>query len=348
MKKSLIALAVLAASGASFAQSVTLYGIADIYGGVVKNKNYTVANQIKKEIENGTQTVIDSGGFNTSRWGIKGSEDLGGGLTANFKLEQGFKLDSGASGNSTGTAGPQTFDRQSWVGLSGDFGAVQIGKSWSAFDDVIGASNAIFDANLAPIYAVFQSANYNDRPQNGLRYESPTVAGFAGVVTYALGEDKTSGKSANDIYAFNVTYGEGPVAVQLGYQVEESNAPGESNLKYSVLGGSYDFGVAVAKLIFAHVSNVGNAPGEQAREYQIGVDVPVNDALTLSASYARSEDSLPAGAYEPTRKGYAVGATYAMSKRTFLYSVLSYSEESQQANPDSKTTTASLGIQHRF
>lgn len=97
-----------------------------------------------------------------------------------------FQADSGAAENTMGTTGGQTFDRQSWVGLSGGFGEVQIGKPWTAFDDVIGASNAMFDATaLAPLYYVFKSAAYKDHPANGLRYNSPTFAGFTGVVTYA-------------------------------------------------------------------------------------------------------------------------------------------------------------------
>lgn len=112
MKKSLVALAVLAASGAAMAQSnVTLYGIADVWFGSSK---FEVTGE-----DSARQTKVDSGGVDTSRWGMKGSEDLGGGLKANFQLESAVNMDDGTS---TG------FDRQAWVGLSGGFGAVQLGK----------------------------------------------------------------------------------------------------------------------------------------------------------------------------------------------------------------------------
>lgn len=341
MKKSLIALAVLAASGASFAQSVTLYGLADVWFGSVKTEDGVAGTSDR-------QTKIDSGGVNTSRWGVKGSEDLGGGLKANFKLEQGFKMDTGAAGASTGQGtGAQAFDRQSWVGLSGGFGEVQLGKAWSAYDDVSGASNAMFDSGvLAPMNNVFASVGYTDRPINGLKYITPTFGGFAGSVSYALGENKTATQSATSISAFSVTYDAGPVAVQLGYQVEGTNVAGASDTKFTRLGASYNFGVATAKATYGKVDNVGGASGFDATDYQLGVDFPVSAALTVSASYAQSDDS-NAG-FEQTRKGFGIGATYALSKRTFLYGGYEADTATNNAAADDKHSLFAVGVQHRF
>lgn len=125
MKKSLIALAVLAASGAAMAQSsVTLYGIADVWVG---RTSVTTAAGVKTNT-----SVLQSGGLGGSRLGFKGTEDLGGGLKAVFALEQGVAVDTGAGG---------TFNRQSYVGLAGGFGQVTFGNTWTAMDDVLGASN---------------------------------------------------------------------------------------------------------------------------------------------------------------------------------------------------------------
>ncbi|MBV5298281.1 MAG: porin, partial [Rhodoferax sp.] len=133
MKKSLIALAVMAASGASFAQSsVSVYGLADIWFG-----------SVKVDLPNGsstTTTKLDSGGVNTSRWGLKGSEDLGGGLKANFKLEQAIALDTGAASG---------FSRYAYVGFSGGFGEVKLGKTGTAYDEVNGSANAVFNSALS-------------------------------------------------------------------------------------------------------------------------------------------------------------------------------------------------------
>src|SRR5450830_1563961 len=173
MKKTLIALAVLAASGAAMAQStVTVYGIADVYGRYSTTDKGNGAGSLAK-------SEIGTGGINTSRWGLKGSEDLGGGLKANFKLEQGFLLDTGA----VNVAG-QAFSRYSYVGLSGGFGEVKLGKTGTAYDDVSGASDAVFDSQLAPMNHVFVSTGYNWNPANTIYYQAPTMAGFSGAASY--------------------------------------------------------------------------------------------------------------------------------------------------------------------
>jgi predicted porin len=187
MKKSLIALAVLAAAGAAQAQStVTLYGLADIWVGSVKETT-----TIGGVSTSARTTKVDSGGFNTSRFGLKGSEDLGGGLKANFQLEQGFNMDNGTS-QVTGTA----FNRQAWVGLSGGFGEVQLGRVWTSYDDIRSSANDTFNANIASSFSTW--VGYNDRTSNGIKYLTPSFGGISGSVTYALGEDKNTSTNGKD------------------------------------------------------------------------------------------------------------------------------------------------------
>ncbi len=163
MKKSLIALAVLAASGAAMAQSsVTIYGLADVWVGSQKGdpKNSTVGDK--------SVTKMGSGGLNGSRIGFKGTEDLGGGLKAVFKLEQGIDLTDGDAAG---------FDRQSYVGLAGGFGEVTFGNTWTAMDDVIGASNSGFDSALSASKNVLvANAVYADHPGSTIKYVSPASA----------------------------------------------------------------------------------------------------------------------------------------------------------------------------
>ena len=143
MKKSLIALAVLAASGAAMAQSsVSLYGVADVWFGSVKDGAPGART---------SQTVVESGGVTDSRWGLKGSEDLGGGLKANFLLEQGFNLDSGAFSDTNGDGVADTgFNRQAYVSLSSNsFGEVKLGKVATAYDSVSENTYSAFDSALS-------------------------------------------------------------------------------------------------------------------------------------------------------------------------------------------------------
>jgi predicted porin len=333
MKKSLVALAVLAASGASFAQSsVTVYGILDIWGGTVKTQDSTGASL--------TTTKLDSGGVSHDRWGFKGSEDLGGGLKANFNLEQGFTLDDGAHDTlSTG------FNRYAWVGLSGGFGEVKFGKTATAFDDVNGSSDAVFDSALSPMNHVFGSTAYNWTPANTIMYVTPSMGGFGAELSYSLGEDKTATLGASNVTALNVTYGAGPIALQFGYQKEDKNTS-SNDTTFTRLGGTYDFGVAKLYANYGKVTNVLNVSGADTTDYQIGADYPVSAALTLSASYAKSDDNSTAG--NQSRKGYGIAANYTLSKRTSIYGGYNANTGTNAGASDSKLDILALGIRHAF
>ncbi len=343
MKKSLIALAVLAASGAAFAQStVTIYGLLDA------NINSTKSGNV-------TNTKIDSGGIQTSRFGFKGSEDLGGGLKANFKLESGLNIDTGASGSYTNpytnASSASVFSRQSWVGVSGGFGEIQLGKMWTPYDDLVGSGIAVFNANIfSPVAYVFSSAaNYNDRPGNSIYYATPDFGGFSGAVMYSLGENKTATTGAGNITSFRIGYEGGPVAVGLGYQTEKTSGAAPTTAKFTQLNGSYDLGVAKLLAAYGNVKDLGATP--KTNEYQIGVDVPVSSALTLSAGYATSKDTglkVPLVGSEIKRTGYALGALYALSKRTNLYAGLNNSKTTQSGVADAKTNVYALGVRHTF
>ena len=323
MKKSLIALAVLAASGASFAQSsVTAYGIADIWLGSTK-------------VFGVSTTKLDSGGVSTSRWGLKGTEDLGGGLKANFLLEQGFNLDTGAS-----TAG-QAFSRQAYVGFSGGFGEVKLGKVWTAYDDVSGASDAVFDSKLSPMNWIFESINYSANPGNTIYYATPKFGGFSGALSYSLDEKVAT---APKVTSLNVMYAGGPLALQLGYQKEDVSKV-SNDTSFLRLGGSFNFGVATAKANYGEVKNVGNVSGAKTKDWQLGVDFPVGSALTLSGSYAESDDNRSAG--DESRKGYGLAAAYSLSKRTFLYGGYT-SNKFDKVRGDNKINVFALGVQHSF
>ncbi len=323
MKKSLVALAVLAASGAAMAQSsVTLYGIADVWIGSVK------ANGVRA-----TQMV--SGGVSTSAWGMTGSEDLGGGLKAVFKLEQGIELDTGAA---------LGFDRQAYVGLNGSFGEALFGRVWTAYDDVNGSSNSVFDSDLAATSNVFKSDKYTSNPNNGIRYTSPSFGGFSGAVSYSL-DEKSTAVNTIQATAFNVQYANGPLAAQLGYQTEEVYGAANSD-DYLRLGASYNFGVATAKASYGAVEY---ATGNEVAEYQIGVDVPLSAAMTLSAGYASSKTETTAGAKVTDREGFGIAVAYSLSKRTTVYGGYHRSTEDNAVGVElNNTTVYALGVKHTF
>ncbi|MBT9465770.1 porin [Hydrogenophaga sp.] len=332
MKKSLIALAVLGSvAGVAQAQSsVTLYGIVDVYLG-----------SSKSGIGASSVTRLDSGGFNGSRFGLKGSEDLGGGLKAVFALEQGFSADTGVANTFNGAS--TSFNRQSYVGLAGGFGTVTFGNVWSSMDDVLGASNAAFDSVFSPAgYVAAVNGSYVDRPRNAIKYQSNDFGGFSAGFTHGLDENTTANTDVTD---FSLSYAAGPVAANLAYQVQNGVVvPGFVNdLKLTHLGGSYDLGVA--KIL----ASVGNAKygSFKTNDYQVGVDVPLSPALTLSASYAMSDDNAAAGDSE--RAGFGIAVEYKLSKRTKVYGgVVSTKDEDAAGVKTDENRLYAVGIQHRF
>lgn len=334
MKKSLIALAVVAASGATFAQStVTLYGLLDA------NINSTKSSGV-------TNTRIDSGGINSSRFGLKGSEDLGGGLKANFKLESGINIDTGATRatqNGTGATVTALFNRESYVGLSGGFGEVRLGKMWTPYDDLQGLGAAAFNANIfAPATNVWQSNKYISNPGNSIYYATPDFGGFSAALMYGLNENKTATTSAGNVTSVRVGYEGGPVAVGLAYQTEKASGASPTT-KYTQLNASYDLGVA--KLLAAY-GNVKDGTFPKTNEYQIGVDFPVSSALTVSAGFATSKSN---GAPADTKSnGFALAAKYALSKRTDFYAGLQNAKTTGGGKAEDKTNVYALGVQHRF
>ena len=312
MKKSLVALAVLAASGAAMAQSsLTLYGIADLWVGAQKN--------------DGVGTIMGNGGLSTSRLGFKGSEDLGGGLTANFTFEQKLQLTDGATN-------AKTFDRQANVGLSGGFGTIKLGRGWNAMDDVFGLSNSGFDSALSANNVWLNS--YNGAADAQLYYASPEFAGFTAAVSTQLKGNATGGK----LSAFNVAYANGPIAVALGYEQDEANG----DQKGTMINGSYDLGVAKLLGSYYATNNTSGVAGAKVNSFQLGADVPLSSALTLSVGFASSK---PKGGESDT--GYSLAATYSLSKRTTAYA--GYRAQSRKAsNGQADADLAAVGVRHTF
>jgi predicted porin len=347
--------------------SVTLYGLADVWFG---------STSVDKGDKNGSlsQTKLDSGGFNTSRWGMKGSEDLGGGLKANFNLESHIYMDTGA-----GSPDGLLFNRAAWVGLSGGFGALQLGRMTSTVFNVAGASDAMFDGTtFSPVNNIgrvtdtppaigggAKTGNTN-RFSNAVSYSIPTMSGFNATIQYALGENKDALGAADSAWGLNATYAAGPVGVQFAYQVESCKvagrvtgtgtalcAGGTQDREYTFLGGSYDFGAAVLKATYGHTANIAGLNGANSDEYQIGVDVPVSPALILSASYAAADDnstqSKAVGATgDVSREGYGLGVKYILSKRTFLYGAYESDTETRPGKLDYEHSVFAVGVQHRF
>ena len=331
MKKSLIALAVLAASGAAMAQSsVTLYGVADVAVTHVNGDD--------------NWTGLSSGANKTSRLGFRGVEDLGGGLKANFVLEGGINLDTGDGKSGGATDSGFQFKRQSTVGLAGNFGEVRLGRELTAaynatarydvFGSVGIARSQLWEDGKNLDTTTFADPYYyttNQRVSNAITYVSPDFSGFKVAANYGFGE--VAGENRDGRYfGGGLTYDNGPLSLGLGAErLNKGNgaamqAQSSHDLTAWSLGGSYDLGVA--KLLAAYrqstakdVAILGATSDLKNRGYMLAVTAPVGPGL-VRAAYNRYEAKFDGE--KGVTDQFGLGYVYNLSKRTSVYGTYAY------------------------
>jgi predicted porin len=350
MKKSLLALAILGSfAGAASAQTsnVTVYGIMDLslshYNG--NGNPYSKTGGSWTGIEEGN----DGNAHNGSRIGFKGTEDLGGGLSAIFKMEGGFAADTGKS-----TQGGRLFGRQSWVGLSSkSVGTVTFGRQDGLlFDDldIVDPFDQGFVGNILGAVGKGFGIGGQSRVDNSVVYRTVDYAGFSAAVQYGFGEQANAfGK--NSYFGATANYANGPIAAYIGYAKSrdlafDSNGDGTNDSAYGYLkaysvGGTYDFGVA--KVAAAFDNEKDNAGLTNKNSYMLGVTVPFG-VVTGFASWVHAKEK------ETNDKSdqLALGAQYDLSKRTNLYAAAAWGK-AKPASGDSKSTTGfQVGIDHAF
>jgi predicted porin len=313
MKKRLLALAALsAASGIASAQSssVTLFGVVDLNLRYVNN-------------EDGTQYQMSQDGLASSRLGFRGTEDLGGGLSASFWIE-------GALNPDTGTPLGQTWQRRSTVSLSGGFGEVRLGRDYTStfwnlgiFDPfgTVGLGNA---GNLVLVPGTF-GANVPTggaygtlvRDNNMVGYFLPSgiAGGLYGQFQVAAGENSLGTKYVGG----RVGYASGPFNAAVAYG--KTQVTSDLDGTQFNLGGSWNFGVVMLSGYYGNI-DIGNLSQDN---WFIGATAPIG-VWTLKASYgqvSRSGAEGPVNIEGQKANMVAVGAVYDLSKRTSLYSTWS-------------------------
>jgi GBP family porin len=189
--------------------SVTLYGIVD--SGITYTNN-----------QKGSSTWQATGGNEQgTRWGLLGKEDLGGGTSAVFKLENGFNIETGAASQNG-----RIFGRQAWVGLSNDrWGTFTMGRQYNAAQDSlaplqIGASISLTQYALHPFDT--DDLNNSFRTDNSVKYVTPTLAGFQGNAMYGFSNETNFAQ--NRSWSLGGTYGTGPLHLGVAYVVLDNPA----------------------------------------------------------------------------------------------------------------------------
>ena len=315
MKKSLIALAVLAASGAAMAQSsVTLFGIVDAtyaYG------SGSVADRSR----------LTNSGYNGSRLGFRGVEDLGGGMSASFWLEAGLNNDDGTGGvtntnnqAATSTGGGLVFNRRSTVSLNGGFGEIRLGRDYTpqfwnltVFDPYgtngVGTTQTLNSSLGGPTIV---------RASNAIGYFLPgNLGGFYGQVQYYMGENLNNAANEKDGngLAGRVGFANGPINAAIAF-AETKYLTG--NIKTWNLGGQYDLGMAK---IMGHYSEDKISGGNDGKGFLIGGLIPVG-AGEIRLAY--STYKITTSAADPRTDKLALGYVHNLSKRTALYATYAH------------------------
>ena len=331
MKKSLIALAALAATTAFAQSSVTIWGIADA--------------GLQSASQNGvTKTQLSSSGNASSQLGFKGTEDMGGGMTASFWLESGLTMDAPAAVN---------FARRQTLDLAGSLGAIRLGRDYTptfwnhTVFDPFGTLGSGAGSNIT---GRGQNATTGARTSNGISYLYGVAAnggshalGSAGVyaqATYAPGEQLSTAAKTGEYSGIRVGYANGPLNVALA-TAEVTN--GALKDKETNIGASYELGYANVsakygtnnlKTAVAGAAASGTAtgviPGVAAAEYtwySIGAKIPLGNGY-VPVSYNNSKNNLDS----KNANQFAVGYVYNFSKKTVAYGTYSKITNNNGAN----------------
>lgn len=311
----------------------------------------TYAGSIRMAGDGGRTSKVGSGGMTTSWIGFKGSEDLGGGLRANFALTSFLQVNSGVPGRFTGDT---FFSRDANLGLSGGFGAVTVGRGLAPnflptvianpFGDSFTFSPLVLHANVGLFNGTGWTATTPSDTgwSNQVIYSTPKFGGLSGNVHYQFSNlDSTTGNSGKKNIGVNAMYFNGPLTLTGFYERDQLSNPvvtafSPANTKKDwMLGGSYDFTVAKAFLTYGQAAN-NLTP--KAKTTSVGVSAPVGAGKVLAA-YANT--SLDSGI---SRKTASLGYDYFLSKRTDVYAVLM----NDKITAKSTGTSFGVGIRHSF
>jgi len=238
-------------------------------------------------------------------------------LSAFFTLEAGILMDTGMSGQ-----GGTLFGRQALVGLGSPYGRVSLGRQYTT----VAVAQVEFDpfsTGMAGTSANLISAGGrggNNRADNTVKYNSPTLYGLELEASYAPGE--TTNGSTNDQYGASLGYAQGAFRGKIAYaNAKDANGPGR-DAKETFLGVRYDFGPVIGYLnyVINRGAIVPGTPNYKSQDILVGAVVPMGRGRVI-LSYINKDDRT---ADDFDAQQYAIGYVYALSKRTSLYASYAY------------------------
>ncbi len=334
IKKTLVLAAVSAtfATAASAQSSVTLYGVIDAGFTYVQNERTSVTDPDA----HGPAYRMTGGNLQGSRWGMRGAEDLGGGMKAVFTLESGFDVMNGHN-----DVNNKLFNRQAFVGLSSDYGTLTMGRQYDSVVDYLGPLTAT--GSWGGTYFAHpgdnDNANNSIRMNNSVKYQSANYAGLSFSGLYAF-SNQADGFAENRAYSVGAGYQAGGLKLGAAYlQTQGSNlntsgavqdgpfagnaAVSETQRTWGV-GGSYEFGPATVGLVYTQ-SRYQFAYGDGSirfNNYEVNARYNLTPALAVGAAYTYTqavESTLNAANTSSHWNQFGLQADYALSRRTDIY-----------------------------
>lgn len=380
-KKTLAGLAVAGLfSGAAMAADVNVYGVVDL--GLMYNHTKTdITDQATVKDDS---LVMKSGQNAGSRFGLRGSEDLGNGMTVSFKLENGFDADSGKLGQDG-----RLFGREASLTLAGAFGQVSFGRmggvaSAAGTYDYVYAIGDAFDGFDNGIGGLVTSSRYD----NMITYQTPEFAGMKVLAQYSFknntvanDDDKAlgdEGKTSANRYTSLAAVGQyGNLNLVAAYELQNfRHAPAEGATPGAhpddqhtfYFGGNYDFGVTKVFALGQAFQNarelnnlgaLGEEDGVDGYGLQLGAQTPLaGGLLTTAFYYAHGETDNATTENKSDYYGLAARYEYSLSKRTTVYGGAGYAQEKVKNNPraadaantkkDYDLVQAYVGLKHTF
>jgi predicted porin len=356
------ALACASAALPAFAQSsVQIYGTVDVAVGVDERQpagppTWTGAIVRVRGVHNGA--------MQTSYWGLRGTEELGGGLKARFQLEGFFRADTGAQGR-FGPAPAQDlfFSRVAFVALGGGFGEVKLGNTpnptWLSLiqTNALG-SNSVFSPNFRTLYngGTRGRSEADTALVNSVQYSTPTFGGVSANVALQAGEN--SGRRYS--YNANVVYRAGPVVLTAAIQdvagTQPPDAAGNVDQQLTLIGASYNLGFMRVFAQYVDIDDDLNRTDDKVPSF--GVQVPLAGG-TIQAGAARDKLKPRSTAVPPTNQNVertvvTLGYVYPMSKRTELYTFVMQDKTTTKNFAgtatlfNDKANSYMAGIRHQF
>jgi predicted porin len=296
----------------------------------------------------GRTTVVNSGNQSSSRFGFRGTEDLGNGLKAMFNMEAGASID-------TGVGDSALFGRRAVVGLEGDFGSLTLGREYSPIAAVAAATDAFGQGFYGSNLSAFTTNRLTRRLSNSVNYKSPSWNGLKLLAAYSAGEVTTANTPSGDLKGVGVEYAMKGLYLGAGYHTINRLPVDED--KETAVGAAYKFdqlGGFEIKANWMAADREGSAKYKQAN---LGGSMPFG-SHRVYANYQQQKQGNAKG------NGWALAYTYSLSKRTNVYA--SYASLDNNASgafglSSSSVTIApaatalgkdpdvfSLGIRHTF